>query len=183
MFGHAAARSVSSAKVGQRTRLAHWYPGAITKLAVRWPQLFNAPNAAPTGPLCSCRFWAARLQRKQLCPGGPGDGGNTGVGDAALDGDGEELLHQLGCLAHDLHAELRHGFVLQNAGRGENASTLPTKGIHEGAVVELSDDERLELIFVEPVIELLAHGRRGALDQHGCTMKALREGAVELPRE
>src|SRR4029078_4817264 len=82
---------------------------------------------------------ACRLRLEELTPCDLGDRDHAGMGDPSLHRNREELLDQLGGSTHHLHPVLSACFCLEDRRRHEDAPALAAKRLHQGRVVELTD--------------------------------------------
>lgn len=119
---------------------------------------------------CSAARGGGRLGRLLIGSGGSprlGDGREEALDDrvqgAALDGDGVVgLAHSLNP-ADSIDTELGADFRLDERGGGERGEPAAAERLEQLAVFELGEDERFDLVFVEPAIERCAE--RGGADR------------------
>ena len=76
----------------------------------------------------------------------------------SLYGNCKKLFYEFGGPANYFCAKLGGCFFIQHRRRGEDPATFSAESVHKGTVIELSDDARLKLMFVKPVVKLLANG-------------------------
>jgi hypothetical protein len=96
-----------------------------------------------------------------------------------VDGDGVELLPDALDPSHHLDVIPAAELGLEDGRRGEESLALLAERIHEGAVVEFAHQGRVQLLPLEPLIEVASNRRVGARQQARGPFERTRKVAAE----
>src|SRR6185437_7415369 len=112
---------------------------------------------------------------KKLLSGGIADRNDRRVRRLLLDGNRVEPLSHLVGPADQAHADLRLNLALHDRWSGKDSFSPLAKREHQGTVVEVANDKRVDALRIEPEIDCSANGTMSRGEKHRRAVERLGE--------